>query len=190
MLMNYRIYNYDNLYYTQYITNLYIVSISIRSYISLYISQDTKYLKNRICRFYWIFKNKYKLSNYDVYWNLDLNKQIYNRLIYQCKHLLYNKDTLKRLRLNNHINLKQFIHKLFNLLVIFFEYYNVLVSFEIVKKMYNLFCNILYYWYKKKYKRICRLQFNTNWNSRFFVNFMIKIRVHLLYMIFLKQINR
>nr|YP_010195928.1 hypothetical protein LK221_pgp127 [Gracilaria bursa-pastoris]UAD83325.1 hypothetical protein [Gracilaria bursa-pastoris] len=190
MLMNYRICNCNNLYYSQYIKNLYIVSISIRSYISLYISKDIKYLKNRMCRFYWISKKKYKLLIYDIYWSLELNKQIYNHLIYECKHLLYNKDALKRLRLNSHIHLKQFIQKLFNLLAIFFEYYNILVSFRIVKKMYKLFSNIVYYWYKKKYKRICRLQLHNNWNSRFFMKFISNLRANLLYMTFLKQINR
>nr|YP_009732413.1 hypothetical protein [Gracilaria textorii]QHS70929.1 hypothetical protein [Gracilaria textorii] len=190
MLMNYRICNCNNLYYSQYIKNLYIVSISIRSYISLYTSQKTKYLKNRICRFYWIYKKKYKLLIYDIYWGLELNKKMYNRLIYECKRLLYKKDALKRLRLNNHIHLKQFIQKLFNLLAIFFEYYNTLVSFTIVKKMYKLFSNILYYWYKKKYKRICKLQLHNNWNSRFWVNYISNIRVKMLYITFLKQINR
>nr|YP_010197977.1 hypothetical protein LK227_pgp125 [Gracilaria multipartita]UAD86393.1 hypothetical protein [Gracilaria multipartita] len=187
--MNYRICNCNNLYYSQYIKNLYIVSISIHSYISLYISQDIKYLKNLILD-NWIYKKKYKLLIYDIYWSLELNRQIYNCLIYECKDLLYNKDILKRLRLNNHIHLKQFIQKLFNLLAIFFKYYNTLVSFKIVKKMYKLFSNILYYWYKKKYKRICRLQLYNSWNSRFFINFISNLRVHLLYMTFLKQINR
>nr|YP_010197771.1 hypothetical protein LK367_pgp128 [Gracilaria isabellana]UAD86187.1 hypothetical protein [Gracilaria isabellana] len=188
--MNYKICNCHNLYCNQYIKNLYIVSVSIRSYISLYISQDTKYLKNRIYRFYWVFKKKYKLLIYDIYWSLELNKQIYNRLIYECKHLLYNKDSLKRLRLNNHIQLKQFIQKLFHLLAIFFEYYNILISFTIVEQMYKLFSDILYYWYKKKYKRICRLQLHNKWNNRFFINFISSIRVNLLYITFLKQINR
>nr|YP_010196342.1 hypothetical protein LKZ37_pgp126 [Gracilaria cearensis]UAD83739.1 hypothetical protein [Gracilaria cearensis] len=190
MLMNYSICNCNNLYCSQYMKNLYTVSISIRSHISLYISQDKKYLKNRIYRFYWIFKKKYKLLIYDIYWDLELNKQIYNCLIYECKNLLYSKDSLKRLRFNNHIQLKQFIQKLFHLLTIFFEYYNILVSFTIVHKMYELFSNILYYWYKKKYKRICRLQLHNHWNSKFFVNLISNIRVNLLYMTFLKQINR
>nr|YP_010197567.1 hypothetical protein LK244_pgp126 [Gracilaria flabelliformis subsp. simplex]UAD85983.1 hypothetical protein [Gracilaria flabelliformis subsp. simplex] len=188
--MNYRICNFNNLYYNQYIKNLHIVSISVHSYISLYLSQETKYLKNQIYRFYWIFKKKYKLLIYDIYWSLELNKQIYNCLIYECKRLLYKKDIFKRLRLNNHIYLKQFIQKLFNLLAIFFEYYNILVSFTIVKKMYKLFSNILYYWYKKKYKRIYRLKLYNNWNSKFFIKFISNIRVNLLYITFLKQINR
>nr|YP_010198180.1 hypothetical protein LK226_pgp126 [Gracilaria ornata]UAD86596.1 hypothetical protein [Gracilaria ornata] len=188
--MNYRICNFNNLYDNKYIKNLHIVSVSIRSYISLYFSQDTKYLKNRICRFYWIFKKKYKLLIYDIYWSLELNKQIYNSLIYECKLLLYKKDLFKRKRLNNHTYLKQFVQKLFNLLAIFFEYYNILISFIIVQKMYKLFSNILYYWYKKKYKRICRLQLHNNWNSKFFIKFISNIRVNLLYITFLKQINR
>nr|YP_009732150.1 hypothetical protein [Gracilaria spinulosa]QHS70727.1 hypothetical protein [Gracilaria spinulosa] len=190
MLMNYRVCNCNKLYYSEYIKNLYIVSISICSYIGLYISQQNKYLKSQIYRFYWIFKKKYKLLIYDIYWSLEVNKQMYNRLIYECKHLLYKKDSLQRLRLNNHIHLKQFIQKLFDLLTIFFEYYNILVSFKIVKKMYKLFSNILYYWYKKKYKKIYRLKLYNNWNSKFFVNYINNIRVNLLYITFLKQINR
>ncbi|KAI0556413.1 hypothetical protein FGB62_c98 (chloroplast) [Gracilaria domingensis] len=190
MLMNYTICNCHNSYYSQYIKNLHIISVSIHSHISLYINQNKRYLKNRIYHFYWVFKKKYKLLIYDIYWSLELNEQVYNYLIYECKHLLYSKDSLQRLRLNKHIQLKQFIRKLFSLLAIFFEYYNLLVRFTIVQKMYKLFSNILYYWYKKKYKRICKLQLHKNWNSRFFVKFISNIRVNLLYITFLKQINR
>uniref|UniRef100_A0AAU7YPU8 Group II intron maturase-specific domain-containing protein n=1 Tax=Gracilaria hainanensis TaxID=2871843 RepID=A0AAU7YPU8_9FLOR len=115
---------------------------------------------------------------------------MYNCLIYECKNLLYNKDSLKRLRFNNHMQLKQITHKLFNLLTIFFKYHNILMSFKTVQKTYKLFSSILYSWYKKKYKRIVRLPLHNFWNSKFFVNFIISIRVNLLYIIFLEQINR
>nr|UAD87181.1 hypothetical protein [Gracilaria pacifica] len=190
MLINYGLANYSNLYFSDFIQNLYIVFISIRSHISLYIDQESKYLKNEINDFYWRSKKKCKLLIYDMYWSAELNKQIYNNFIYKCKNFLYKKDLLKRLRLNNHAQLRKIIQQLFNLITIFFKYFNLLISFTIVQKIYKLFSNILYFWYKKKYKKSLKLQLHNHWNSILFINFLINIRVNLLYIIFLKQINR
>nr|YP_010199170.1 hypothetical protein LK225_pgp126 [Crassiphycus usneoides]UAD88619.1 hypothetical protein [Crassiphycus usneoides] len=191
--IKYSLFNSNSLYYSNFIRNLYIVSKSIYSHISLCINKNKIYLKSQIYCFYWTLKETCKLLVYDLYWNLKLSKNAYNYLIYYCKHLLYGKDSLKRLRTNKHIQLKKCIQQLFNLLAFFFESYNVLISFVIVKKLYKLFSDILYFWYKKKYKRILKFELNklhNYWNSKVFMNFIIKIRLNLLYMTFLQQINR
>nr|YP_009510417.1 hypothetical protein [Gracilaria caudata]AXI96090.1 hypothetical protein [Gracilaria caudata] len=191
--IKYGLCNSTNLYYSDFIKNLYIVSKSIHSHISLYINKNKKYLRSQIYCFYWIVKEMHKLLVYDLYWNLELSKNTYNYLVYCCKHLLYSKDSLKRLRINNHIKLKQFIQQLFNLLKLFFESYNILLSFVIVKKLYKLFSDILYFWYKKKYKKVLRFELrklHNYWNSKLFIAFIIKMRLNLLYMTFLQQINR
>nr|YP_009510826.1 hypothetical protein [Gracilaria gracilis]AXI96499.1 hypothetical protein [Gracilaria gracilis] len=190
MLINYGLCNYSNLYRSNFIQNLHIVFTSIRSHISLYLDQESKYLKNQIDDWYWILKKKYKLLIYDIYWSVKLNKQIYNNFIYECKNFLYKKDLLKRLRLNNHAQLRKIIQQLFNLITIFFKYFNAFISFTIVQKIYKLFSNILYFWYKKKYKRTLKLQLHNHWNRVLFINLIINIRINLLYITFLKQINR
>nr|YP_009019672.1 hypothetical protein [Gracilaria salicornia]AHH24640.1 hypothetical protein [Gracilaria salicornia]UAD87587.1 hypothetical protein [Gracilaria salicornia] len=186
---NYDICNSSNLYSSNFIKNLYVVSISIQVHISLYINSNKKYLKDKTSNFYWIFKRRCKLLLlYDIYWNLELNKKMYNCLIYECKNFLYSKDLLKRSRLNNHVQLKQIIQKLFSLFNIFFQYHNTLMSFKTVQKTYKLFSYILYSWYKKKYRKIVKL--HNYWNNKLFINFIVSIRFSLLYIIFLEQINR
>nr|YP_010196751.1 hypothetical protein LKZ11_pgp128 [Gracilaria cliftonii]UAD84555.1 hypothetical protein [Gracilaria cliftonii] len=191
--IKYGLCNSINLYYSNFIENLYIVSRSIHSHMSLYINKNKKYLKDHIYYFYWMMKKICKSLIYDLYWNLELNKNIYNHLIYCCKHLLYTKDKSRSLRTNRNIKLKKLIKQLFNLLTFFYESYKILIPFIIVKKLYKLFSDILYFWYKKKYKRILKFQLlklHNYWNNRLFVNFMINTRINLLCTIFLQQINR
>nr|UAD84149.1 hypothetical protein [Gracilaria changii] len=191
--IKYGLYNSTNLYYINFIENLYLISKSLNSHISLYINQTKKYLNDKSNNCYWMIKKTYKLLFYSIYWSLELNENVYNQLIYCCRKLLYTKDILRSLRLNKHIHLKEFIKKLFNLLIVFFESYSILITFVMIKKLYKLFSDILYFWYKKKYKRILKFklhQLHNYWNNRLFTTFIVNIRSELLYMTFLKQINR
>nr|YP_009346878.1 putative group II intron reverse transcriptase/maturase protein [Gracilaria firma]APR74413.1 putative group II intron reverse transcriptase/maturase protein [Gracilaria firma] len=195
MSFKYGLYNSTNLYYINFIENLYTISKSLNSHISVYINinKNKKYINNKSHNCYWMIKETCKLLFYDIYWKLELNQNVYNQLIHYCRNLLYTKNILKSLRINKHIYLKELIYKLFKLLTTFFESYSILITFVIIKKLYKLFSDILYFWYKKKYKKILKFklhQLHNYWNNRLFITFIVSIRSELLYMIFLKQINR
>nr|YP_009511029.1 hypothetical protein [Hydropuntia rangiferina]AXI96702.1 hypothetical protein [Hydropuntia rangiferina]UAD87385.1 hypothetical protein [Hydropuntia rangiferina] len=191
ILIEYMLFNYGlltNQYYNYFVENISIISISIKTHISLYIKK--KYLQHITNYSYWIFKEKYKLLLYDIYWHLILNKRIYSYLQYYIKKLLYTKDSLKRWRINNHIKLNKLTDKIFSLLIVFYESSNIFTSFNILVELYILFSKIIYFWYKKICKKILKINLYNKYNRKLFFTFISNIKKRLLFIIFLQQFNR
>nr|YP_063664.1 hypothetical plastid protein [Gracilaria tenuistipitata var. liui]AAT79739.1 hypothetical plastid protein [Gracilaria tenuistipitata var. liui] len=192
ILINYGLFNLNNVHSSDFINNLHIIFLSIYSDINLYINKNKKKqdVVYETYDFYWILKKTRQLLISNIYWNLELNKKIYHYMICSCKNLLYIKDSLKRLRINIHMQLNQFITNFFNLFSIFFEVFNSFISFKLVKKLYTLFSDMLYFWYKKKYGKNSKVKLYHHWNDRLFIDYLNNIKISALYIELLKQTNR
>nr|YP_010198968.1 hypothetical protein LK147_pgp123 [Hydropuntia urvillei]UAD88417.1 hypothetical protein [Hydropuntia urvillei] len=164
IILDYISYNYklfdlnQNFYnYKSFVNNLHLISVSIKTYINLYINK---------------------------------NKPIYRHLIYYYRNFLYSKDSLKRWRFSSYATYNKLKEKIFLFLATFLESHNISASFRIIVRLYKLFLSILYFWHRKKYKRIFELNLYNKWNKKLFFVFVLSIKKQLLFIVLSKQINR
>nr|YP_009244479.1 hypothetical protein Gchil_061 [Agarophyton chilense]AMK96721.1 hypothetical protein Gchil_061 [Agarophyton chilense]ASP44616.1 hypothetical protein [Agarophyton chilense] len=190
MSIHYGLYNLTKIYCCNFINNLRIIFLSIFSDINLYINKREKDLIHEKCDFYWFFKKTRQLLMSNIYWNLELNKEIYHYMIHLFKNIFHIKDSLKRFRVNIHIQLNQLIKSFFNLFALFFEVFNTLISFKLVKKLYKLFSDMLYFWYKKKYRKGSKSKLYSQWNHQLFIDYLNNTKISVLYVEFFKKVNR
>nr|YP_009511235.1 hypothetical protein [Gracilariopsis longissima]AXI97112.1 hypothetical protein [Gracilariopsis longissima]UAD89028.1 hypothetical protein [Gracilariopsis longissima] len=188
-------YNFYNKYYVMsevLLDNLQIVSKSTKTYINIFmnINKLNMHVNYPLIIYHhnWILKNSHKLLINRIHWKFTNNRHIYNDLIYSCKILLYKKNSLKYLRVNNHITIHEFLRIIIKRFEIFYKLYNILLSFDIIQKFYRIISIILYFWLKKRGKKSIKV-FHY-WNYRIFIDHMIRIKIHLLHKICFEKINR
>nr|UAD88823.1 hypothetical protein [Gracilariopsis chorda] len=191
----YESYNFYNKHYfinEALLNNLYIVSQSTKTYINVFMHS---YKLNR-CLYYpltvhdnnWVLNNSYRLLINNIHWKFNDNRNIYNNLIYNCKILLYSKNSLKYLRINHHITIRKFFRIIIKRFKIFYQLYTTLLSFDIVQKFYRIISLILYFWLKKRGKKFVKVFYY--WNYKIFMDHMIEIKTNLLKKICFEKINR
>nr|YP_009511438.1 hypothetical protein [Gracilariopsis mclachlanii]AXI97315.1 hypothetical protein [Gracilariopsis mclachlanii] len=174
------------------LNNLYIISKSTKTYINIFVNIN----KLNRCIYYplvknnsnWVLEYSYRLLINNIYWKSTDNRNIYNNLIYNSKILLYSKNSLKYLRINNHITVRKFFRIVIKRFKIFYKLYSLILSFDIIKKFYKIVSLILYFWLKKRYKKSIKLFHYFNY--RIFIDYMRAIKIHLLQNICFEKINR